>query len=235
MDLFFNYFNFVTILGVLDKYSPKDSKYIEAKNKLLNNTTNFFRGREKIIEGFKNGIFPLNYDDVIEEQARYKEEEKNIRNKNGLIDYKKLERLIDFKKRDISDELVRMHFLVQDLGVLLKKTKKLKNNPDKNRIQVNLINSGLKDLKKEIEDKSEKEIENPNKIVDVIENILEFNRQQQGQGLKILTPNQMLSRLPNTLAQLKAGNNSENLKMKLGKYCILCTDQKNLQNKSMKV
>ena len=37
-------------------------------------------------------------------------------------------------------------------------------------------------------------------------------RNQQGQGLKILTPNQMLSRLPTTLAQLKAGNNSEKLK-----------------------
>ena len=37
-------------------------------------------------------------------------------------------------------------------------------------------------------------------------------RNQQGKGLKILTPNQMLSRLPITLAQLKAGNNSEKLK-----------------------
>ena len=35
---------------------------------------------------------------------------------------------------------------------------------------------------------------------------------QEGQGLKILTPNQMLSRLPITLAQLKAGNNPEKLK-----------------------
>ena len=32
-----------------------------------------------------------------------------------------------------------------------------------------------------------------------------------GQGLKILTPNQMLIRLPITLAQLKAGNNSQKL------------------------
>ena len=37
-------------------------------------------------------------------------------------------------------------------------------------------------------------------------------RNQQGKGIKILTPNQMLSRLPITLAQLKAGNNSEKLK-----------------------
>ena len=40
-------------------------------------------------------------------------------------------------------------------------------------------------------------------------------RNQQGQGLKILTPNQMLSRLPITLAQLKAGNNSKKLKSEI--------------------
>ena len=36
--------------------------------------------------------------------------------------------------------------------------------------------------------------------------------EQQGSSLKILMPDQMLSRLPNSLAQLKAGNNSEELK-----------------------
>ena len=41
-------------------------------------------------------------------------------------------------------------------------------------------------------------------------------RKQKGQGLKTLTPQQMLSTLPTSLAQLKAGNNSEkkNIKMK---------------------
>ena len=34
-------------------------------------------------------------------------------------------------------------------------------------------------------------------------------RNQQGKGLKILTPNQMLGRLPISLAQLNAENNSE--------------------------
>ena len=58
----------------------------------------------------------------------------------------------------------------------------------------------------------EKEIGKPAKILKFFEEILEFNRQQQRQGLKILTPNQMLSRLPISLAQLKAGNNSEKLK-----------------------
>ena len=77
-----------------------------------------------------------------------------------------------------------------------------------------MINSGLRELTEKIEDMGEeiKEIKNPNEIVNLAENILEFNRQQQGQRLKILTPNQMLGRLPILLAQLKAGNNSEKLK-----------------------
>ena len=43
--------------------------------------------------------------------------------------------------------------------------------------------------------------------------ILEAKRtaRQEGVGLKILTPNQMLKRLPIALAQIKAGNNSESL------------------------
>ena len=36
--------------------------------------------------------------------------------------------------------------------------------------------------------------------------------EQSAKGLKIFTPNQMLSRLPIALAQLKAENNSEKLK-----------------------
>ena len=50
-------------------------------------------------------------------------------------------------------------------------------------------------------------------IIDIVERILELNSENQlGLGLKILTPNQMLSRLPISLPQLKAGNNSEKLK-----------------------
>ena len=40
-------------------------------------------------------------------------------------------------------------------------------------------------------------------------------REQEGTGLKILTPNQMLKRLPIALAQVKAGNNSESLLNKI--------------------
>ena len=43
-------------------------------------------------------------------------------------------------------------------------------------------------------DEDEKEIEKLNEIVDIVEKILEFiNQNQERQGLKILTPNQMLA------------------------------------------
>ena len=51
-------------------------------------------------------------------------------------------------------------------------------------------------------------------IEDYSSMILEANklaREQEGTGLKILTSNQMLQRLPIALAQIKAGNNSESL------------------------
>ena len=60
-----------------------------------------------------------------------------------------------------------------------------------------------------------KKTEQPDKILKFFEEVLDFHkkiRKQQGLGLKILTPNQMLSKLPIKLAQLKAGNNSEKLK-----------------------
>ena len=38
-----------------------------------------------------------------------------------------------------------------------------------------------------------------------------FKAKTKGTGLKILTPKQMLQRLPIALAQVKAGNNSESL------------------------
>ena len=50
-------------------------------------------------------------------------------------------------------------------------------------------------------------------MLEIVEIILYFNQLNQAEkGSNILTPNQMLSRLPITLAQLKAGNNSEKLK-----------------------
>ena len=72
-------------------------------------------------------------------------------------------------------------------------------------------------------------IEENEKIINIVERILYLNQleQQEGLGLKILTPNQMLSRLPIPLAQLNAGNLSEKLKNKIRQLLYsLCRSKK---------
>ena len=56
-------------------------------------------------------------------------------------------------------------------------------------------------------------------------------RNQEGQELKILTPNQMLSKLPIILAQLQAGNNSEKLKYEIRQLLYLLYCSKKLSKK----
>ena len=59
-------------------------------------------------------------------------------------------------------------------------------------------------------------IQENERIIDIVERTFEFNElNQSGQGLEILTPNQMLSRLPISLAQLNTEINSEKLKNKI--------------------
>ena len=57
--------------------------------------------------------------------------------------------------------------------------------------------------------------ENPYKVTDIIEEILNFNKQQKGKEPKILTPKQMFQRLPIALAQVYVGYTSENLLNKI--------------------
>ena len=106
-----------------------------------------------------------------------------------------------------------------------------KVNTNQNNELVNVINSGLKDLKEEIKEMSEEEkkFEKSDKIVKLVEEILRFNKQkQEGQGIKILTPSQMLSRLPISLAQLQAGNNSEKLKNEIRQLLYSLYRSKNM-------
>ena len=69
---------------------------------------------------------------------------------------------------------------------------------------------------------------NKNNLLEIIEHVLYFNQQNQaGRDLKILTPNQMLSRLSISLAQLKVGNNSEKLKNEIRQFLYsLCRSKK---------
>ena len=114
--------------------------------------------------------------------AKIKREEKNINNKS-------------FK------EYFTIYQSPSQMYKKLRKTEGIKNED-----QVYLIKEMLNQIKKAIENVSKNKtfkIEESKRIIDIVHRILYFNQlDQSGQGLKILTPNQMLSRLPISLAQL---------------------------------
>ena len=97
--------------------------------------------------------------------------------------------------------------------------KKLFETKDKKKNSglVEEIKNRWSNLKDETKKMSKEKIKNekPNQTLETVNEILDFNKEiqkQRGSALNILTPNEMLSRLPISLAQLKAGNNSEKLK-----------------------
>ena len=66
-------------------------------------------------------------------------------------------------------------------------------------------------------------------IVEIAEEMLKFNKQnQEGKGIKILTSNQTLSRLPISLAQLEAGNNSNKFKNEIRQLLYSLYHSKNM-------
>ena len=116
------------------------------------------------------------------------------------------------EQKNIDNLLFNYYFIkYQSPSDMYKKLRKTKGK--KNEDQVYSIKEILDQTKKSNRSAKGYLIKKNENIINIVERILYFNQlEQQGLGLKILTPNQMLSRLPITLAQLKAGNNSEKLK-----------------------
>ena len=94
-----------------------------------------------------------------------------------------------------------------------------------------MIKNRWSKLKDSIEEtpRDEKDYEKIEKILEIVKDILKFNEQnQQGQGLKILTSNQMLNRLPIALTQLEAGNNSNKLNNEIRQLLYSLYHSKNI-------
>ena len=193
----------------LNKYISRAKKYIEEKNSLLNNVKNFYEGREKIIEGFKKGIFLLKSDDdddddddEDDDDDNYDSGQQQASKRSTKHDVNAFNEQINKEEADINKDLFKKHFNFQRPSDLLKYLYKTNDREENNKL-LSVINSRLQDLKEEIKEMSEKErkIEKPDKIAKIVKEILKFNKQkQEGRGLKILTPRQMLSRLPISLA-----------------------------------
>ena len=99
-----------------------------------------------------------------------------------------------------------MHYFKLILGIKMVKDL-FQANQSRNEKMESWVNNLLSDFKN---DEKIKLIKNPNKIIGIVEKILDLN-QEKRRGLKILTPMQMLQTLPVALAKVKAGNESENL------------------------
>ena len=168
-----------------------------------------------IIDAFENGFFPLpKRPPSFQEENENKDKELIPLEKRLEYTVNEFNKLIVEKGKSISKEFFKERF--QCLIDMQRELYKI-NSANTNKDLVNVIKSGLRDLKEEIKEmsKDETEHEKSNEIVNFVEKILEFtnqNQNQEGQGLKILTPEQMLSRLTITLAQLKIEDNSEKLK-----------------------
>ena len=83
-----------------------------------------------------------------------------------------------------------------------------KDNQNKNYIILKHFKESLIDLRNSCNIKEIPPNENRKKVVNIVENILDFNKQQKG---KISTLKRRFQRLPRVIAQTKAGNTSENL------------------------
>ena len=206
-------------------YSPL-GKAIEKQRKTIED-----QGKEQVkaIQD-NNQLVSINKDDYKDELLLSKEREifKDISNKR-LNKIEELANKIDYDDLDyviLSKDMEYNFSIEKDPISLLKAIKdgemSLKEARDRQRNYVQYLNIIRKGSKNSVQKKTLSNIENHfnarEKAIKFIEGygsmVLEARRlaiEQEGTGLKILTPNQMLKRLPIGLAQVKAGNNSESL------------------------
>ena len=152
---------------------------ITEKNKVLKSAKKLSDARHKIIN-FYEGFFLYNDKIFKKKKKKEKSEEKEELDENKFFKY------IEIKSKSINYELFEKHFNNVVPTALAKELFKTKDK-NKNIKFVNMINSGLRDIKDEIEkmSKEEIEIEKPNEILDIVEKILEFSEKIQSvRGLK---------------------------------------------------
>ena len=120
------------------------------------------------------------------------EEEQEKQDKKPFNPEEVIEWIINREKPPINNELFKKHFKLEKPILMHKVLHETRNDKEKNSKLVNIFNSGLEDLEKEIKEmsKEEIEIEKPYNIVKVVKKILDINKHsQEGKGIKILTPN----------------------------------------------
>ena len=97
---------------------------------------------------------------------------------------KEFDKEIIAKEKDINDEIFWDYFKYQVLSLLAKDL--ISATQAKNEQIVNILNDGLIDLRNDINRREIPENENPKIVIEIVEKILDFNKQQKGKGIEIL-------------------------------------------------
>ena len=168
------------LLNKLRNYNPTKPKKIEAKKETLRAAEKLLNNRQEVIDPFKTSIFP--YEDGFQKEESKEKSEEELKD-----DFKKFMKYIENESKGINYDLFKNYFNFEVPRALAKRLHQTKNKNKNNKL-VKGIKNRWSDLKDEAEkiSEDEKEIEQPDKIFKIVEEILDFNRQQQGQGLKML-------------------------------------------------
>ena len=194
-----------------------------------------------IVSAFRNKLFPLhsgNYYESIKEKSSESEDEIpdiGTSEQTTMLD--------KFYGSDLINKYFNKKSLIEIINTLKDYRKDPKTRQKYNNLTTHLI-IGLRKLDRDIRKMSQDEVENRrlNYLKDLVRTIIIITnqkldqkseeeaaqRQQEGEGLKILTPQQMITRLPILLAQLKARNNSEKLKNEIRQLLYHLYRSKNL-------
>ena len=180
-----------------DVFYKNVKKELSDKNNTFQETRKLFDLRVEIYKKLTLAEENLKFEKIVGDTVKLKNQKDNL---SETPEQKEFIKYIEDKSKTIDYNLFKEYFILKYL-VLWQKNY-LRQKKKENNELVKLIRVRWSNLKDETEKMSEdeKETEKPH------------NQIQQGLGLKILTPKQMLSRLSTTLAELKAGNNSEKLR-----------------------
>ena len=193
---------------VLNNKEIDNVLYKKVNNELSDRNKNIFQEAKNLfnlrVEIYKKLVLEeenLKFEKSIGETVKLKNQKDNL---SETPEEKEFIEYFENKSKTIDYNLFKEYFNFEVPSALAKKLFETKDKKENNEL-VELIRVRWSNLKDEIEKMSEdeKETEKPDKILEIVEEILVFNREnrkQQGLGLKILTPNQILSRSPITLA-----------------------------------
>ena len=214
-----------------------DVLYKKANNELSDSNKNIFQEAKKLldlrVEIYKKFVLEeksLKFEKSIGKTVKWKNQKDNFSETPEQKKFNNFLAQIKEEQKNIDINWFKNVFNYKTPDEMLKYLPSLKTTDNYNQA-TSLIEENCTDFKDEVEIMSEGDKKNKGvKILNIIENILNFTLKERkiGQGLKILTPNQMLSRLPITLAQLEAGNNSEKLKNEIRQLLYLLYRSKKL-------